>query len=111
MAGAIGLRGDYDAWALRAAAKRTKDRPQARRLLAPAAIYDGATRTERRRSAASAFTAASHPSVSANAQDRQITQRFRWQAADSFDDRREDDQACERRPRLRETEELREPVL
>jgi transposase len=42
MAGAIGLRGDYDAGALRAAAKRTKDGPQARRLLAIAAIYDGA---------------------------------------------------------------------
>jgi transposase len=46
MAGAIGLRGDDDAGALRAAAKRTKDGPQARRLLALAAIYDGATRTE-----------------------------------------------------------------
>ena len=46
MAGAIGLRGDYDAGALRAAAKRTKDGPQARRLLAIAAIYDGAPRTE-----------------------------------------------------------------
>ncbi len=46
MAGAIGLRDDYDAGALRAAAKRTKDGPQARRLLALAAIYDGATRTE-----------------------------------------------------------------
>jgi hypothetical protein len=46
MAGAIGLRGDYDAGALRAAAKRTKDGRQARRLLALAAIYDGATRTE-----------------------------------------------------------------
>jgi transposase len=31
---------------LRAAAKRSKDGPQARRLLALAAIYDGATRTE-----------------------------------------------------------------
>jgi hypothetical protein len=45
MAAAIGLRGDYDAGALRAAAKRSKDGPQARRLLALAAIYDGATRT------------------------------------------------------------------
>jgi transposase len=45
MAG-IGLRDDYDAEALRAAAKRSKDGPQARRLLALAAIYDGATRTE-----------------------------------------------------------------
>jgi transposase len=46
MAAAVGLRGDYDAGALRAAAKRSKDGPQARRLLALAAIYDGATRTE-----------------------------------------------------------------
>jgi hypothetical protein len=46
MAAAIGLRGDHDAGALRAGAKRTKDGPQARRLLAIAAIYDGATRTE-----------------------------------------------------------------
>ena len=46
MGAAVGLRGDYDAGALRAAAKRSKDGPQARRLLALAAIYDGATRTE-----------------------------------------------------------------
>jgi transposase len=46
MATAIGLRDDYDAGAVRAAAKRSKDGPQARRLLALAAIYDGATRTE-----------------------------------------------------------------
>ena len=46
MAAAVGLRDDYDAGALRAAAKRSKDGPQARRLLALAAIYDGATRTE-----------------------------------------------------------------
>jgi transposase len=46
MAAAIGLRIDYDAGALRAAAKGSKDGPQARRLLALAAIYDGATRTE-----------------------------------------------------------------
>ncbi len=46
MAAAIGLRDDYDAAALRRAAKRSKDGPQARRLLALAAIYDGATRTE-----------------------------------------------------------------
>ena len=46
MAAAIGLRDDYDAGGLRAAAKRSKDGPQARRLLALAAIYDGATRTE-----------------------------------------------------------------
>ena len=42
----IPLRGDFDAAALRRLAKRTKDGPQARRLLAVAAIYDGATRTE-----------------------------------------------------------------
>ena len=46
MAAAIGLRGDFDAGALRAAAKRSKHGPQARRLLALAAIYDGATRSE-----------------------------------------------------------------
>ena len=46
MAAAIGLRDDLDAGALRAAAKRSKDGPQARRQLALAAIYDGATRTE-----------------------------------------------------------------
>jgi hypothetical protein len=36
---------DYDAQTTRAAAKLSKDGPQARRLLALAAIYDGATRT------------------------------------------------------------------
>ena len=46
MAAAVGLRADFDAGALRAAARRSKDGPQARRLLALAAIYDGATRTE-----------------------------------------------------------------
>jgi len=46
MAAAIGLRNDHDSFALRALAKRTKDGPQARRLLALAAIYDGAARTE-----------------------------------------------------------------
>jgi transposase len=46
MAAAVGLRGDYDAGALRAAAKRSKNGPQARRLLALAAIDEGATRTE-----------------------------------------------------------------
>jgi transposase len=43
---AIALRGDFDADKLRALAKKTKDGPQARRLLALAAIYDGASRTE-----------------------------------------------------------------
>ena len=42
----IALRADYDAEMVRAAAKRSKDGPQARRLLALAAIYDGARRTE-----------------------------------------------------------------
>src|SRR3954468_22617318 len=42
----IALRADYDAVRLRAIARRTKDAPQARRLLALAAIYDGATRTQ-----------------------------------------------------------------
>lgn len=42
----IPLRADFDARATRGAAKRSKDGPQARRLLALAAIYDGATRTE-----------------------------------------------------------------
>jgi transposase len=46
MAAAIGLRDDYDAGALRAAARRSKIGPQARRLLALAAIYDGAARAE-----------------------------------------------------------------
>src|ERR1700723_2199924 len=46
MAAAVGLRGDYDAGALRVAARRSKDGPQARRLLALAAIYEGASRTE-----------------------------------------------------------------
>ena len=43
---AIPLRSDFDASALRSWARKTKDGPQARRLLALAAIYDGATRTE-----------------------------------------------------------------
>ena len=42
---AIPLRSDFDAAALRAVARRTKDAAQARRLLALAAVYDGATRT------------------------------------------------------------------
>src|SRR5476649_2686799 len=43
---AVLLRRDFDASRLRSLAKKTKDGPQARRLLALAAIYDGATRTE-----------------------------------------------------------------
>ena len=46
MAAAVGLRDDFDGGALRTAARRSKDGPQARRLLALAEIYDGATRTE-----------------------------------------------------------------
>ncbi len=42
----IPLRDDFDAAGLRAAARRTKDAAQARRLLALAAVYDGASRTE-----------------------------------------------------------------
>ncbi len=40
------LRADFDAPALRAAARRSRNAAQARRLLALAAVYDGATRTE-----------------------------------------------------------------
>ena len=43
---AVLLRKDFDASRLRGLAKKTKDGPQARRLLTLAAIYDGATRTE-----------------------------------------------------------------
>ena len=43
---AVAIRGDFKAYQLRSLARRTKDGPQARRLLALAAIYDGATRTE-----------------------------------------------------------------
>jgi transposase len=42
----IPLRQDFEAPQLRGLAKKTKDGPQARRLLALAAIYDGATRTK-----------------------------------------------------------------
>src|SRR5258708_17633069 len=40
------LRQDFDASQVRGLARKTKDGPQARRLLALAAIYDGATRAE-----------------------------------------------------------------
>src|ERR1700677_646907 len=40
------LRGDFKASQLRALVRKTKDGPQARRLLTLAVIYDGATRTE-----------------------------------------------------------------
>jgi transposase len=42
----IALPADFDAQTVRGAAKRSKDGPQARRLLALAAIYEGATRTQ-----------------------------------------------------------------
>src|SRR5881628_2295211 len=42
----IPLRRDFQASQLRLAARRTKDGPQVRRLLALAAIYEGATRSE-----------------------------------------------------------------
>jgi putative transposase len=46
MSAPIPLRQDFDAPQLRGLARRSKDGPQARRLLALAAIYDGATRNE-----------------------------------------------------------------
>jgi transposase len=42
----VALRTDCDGTALRALARRSKDGPQTRRLLALAAIYDGASRSE-----------------------------------------------------------------
>jgi transposase len=42
----VALRSDFDALQLRTIARKTKDGPQARRLLALASIYGGATRTE-----------------------------------------------------------------
>lgn len=42
----IPLRTDFDATAVRAAALKSKDGAQARRLLALAAVYEGASRTE-----------------------------------------------------------------
>src|SRR5262245_57806311 len=46
MAAPIPLRGDFDACQLRVLARKSKDGPQARRLLALAAIYEGATRSD-----------------------------------------------------------------
>lgn len=42
----IPLRSDFTADQMRAAARKTKDCPQVRRLLALATIYDGGTRSE-----------------------------------------------------------------
>jgi hypothetical protein len=53
MAAAIGLRNDYGSGGLQAAAKRSKDGPQARRLLALAAITTAPRTLRRRRSGAS----------------------------------------------------------
>jgi len=46
MAVPVPLRGDFDAAQLRGLARKSKDGPQARRLLALASIYDGTTRSE-----------------------------------------------------------------
>jgi transposase len=46
MAASVPLRSDFDAARLRALAKASRDADQTRRLLALAAIYDGASRTE-----------------------------------------------------------------
>src|SRR5918993_4007093 len=46
MAAAVPLRSDFDAAQLRALAKRSRDADQTRRLLALAAISEGASRTE-----------------------------------------------------------------
>ncbi len=48
----ISLRSDFTAAQMRAAARTTKDAPQARRLLALATIYDGGTRGRQPRSEA-----------------------------------------------------------
>ena len=42
----VPIRSDFDALQLRILARKTKNGPQARRLLALASIYDGARRTE-----------------------------------------------------------------
>jgi hypothetical protein len=46
MSAPIALRQDFSASQLRGLARKTKDGRQVRRLLALAAIYDGATRSE-----------------------------------------------------------------
>ena len=46
MAVSVPLRPDFDAAALRTLAKQSRDPDQTRRLLALAAIYEGAPRTE-----------------------------------------------------------------
>jgi putative transposase len=46
MSSALGLRSDFDAAGVRRAARASRDAGQVRRLLALAAIYDGASRTQ-----------------------------------------------------------------
>jgi hypothetical protein len=60
---AIPLRGDFDALGLRAAARRSKGSGQARRLLALAAVDDGATRTEAARHDQNGISTALAPDV------------------------------------------------
>ena len=55
MSAPIPLRRDFGASQLRGLAKKTKKGPQARRLLALAAIYDGATRDRHRRDRFTSF--------------------------------------------------------
>ena len=61
----IPLRRDFSAPQLRSLAKKSKDGPQARRLLTLAAIYDGATRTE---AAKIGGWSADHPGLSGTLQ-------------------------------------------
>jgi hypothetical protein len=67
----IPLRSDFDAAQIRGLARRTKEAPQARRLVALAAIYDGGTRTQ---AAAIGGHAADRPGVGAKFQ----RPRARW---------------------------------
>lgn len=46
MASSVQLRDDYNAAELRELAKRSRDPPQIRRLLALAAVYEGMSRAE-----------------------------------------------------------------
>ena len=66
----VPLRTDFGALALRVSAKKTKDGPQARRLLALAAIYDGATRTEAARIGGGSLIAVTREIISPFALDR-----------------------------------------
>ena len=55
MSASVPLQRDFGAGQLRGLARRTKDGPQARRLLTLAAIYDGATRCEAAKIGGSGF--------------------------------------------------------